>query len=113
MNRMMEEKLGAWMRETENINWSIGCHLMMWHYNTQMHCTVDDVPYNLMFDHMPCFGISNLPLGNELIDSLATDVQLNRACDYVGKVVGVSDNELLVVLAMRCQLIMFRNSCSK
>ena len=92
----MEEKLGAWMRETGNINWSIGCRLMMWRYNTQMHCTVDDVPYNLMFGHMPRIGISNLPLANELIDSLATEAQLNRVCDYVGKVV-IPDDEVPAV----------------
>jgi hypothetical protein len=82
----MEEKLGAWMRETGNSNWSIGCRLMMWRYNTQIHRTVDDVPYNLLFGHMPRVGISNLPLANELIDTLATEAQLNRVCDYVGKV---------------------------
>ena len=30
LNRMMEEKLGAWMAETGSTNWSIGCRLMMW-----------------------------------------------------------------------------------
>ncbi len=74
----MEEKLGAWMRETGNINCSIGCHLMMWCYNTQMHRTVDGVPYNLLFGHMPRIGISNLPLANDLINSLATEAQLNK-----------------------------------
>ena len=98
VNRTMEEKLGAWMRETGNSNWSIGCHLMMWCYNTQMHRTVDDVPYNLLFGHMPHVGIFDLPLANELIKTLATEVQLNRVCDYVGKVVIPDDNNVHEVL---------------
>jgi len=32
LNRTMEEKLGAWMAETSNTNWSIGCRLMMSRY---------------------------------------------------------------------------------
>jgi hypothetical protein len=28
VNRTVEEKLGSWMRETRNTNWSVGC---MWH----------------------------------------------------------------------------------
>jgi hypothetical protein len=90
----------AWcvfMRETGTTNWSIGCCLMMWHYNTQMHRTVDDVPYNLLFSHMP--GISDLlPLANELIETLATEVQLNRVCNYVGKVVIPDENNVHEVL---------------
>jgi len=35
LNRTMEEKLGAWIAKTSNTNWSIGCRLMMWRYNTQ------------------------------------------------------------------------------
>jgi hypothetical protein len=35
LNHTMEEKLGAWMAETGNTNWSIGCRLMMWRYNRQ------------------------------------------------------------------------------
>jgi hypothetical protein len=93
VNRTMEEKLGAWMGETGNSNWSIGCRLMMWRYNTQIHRTIDDVPYNLLFGHMPRVGISNLPLANELINTLATEAQLNRVCDYVGKVGIPDDND--------------------
>ena len=30
VSRTIEENLGAWMAETRNTNWSIGCCLMMW-----------------------------------------------------------------------------------
>jgi hypothetical protein len=62
-----------------------------------MHRTVDDVPYNLLFGHMPRVGISNLPLANELINTLATEAQLNRVCNYIGKVV-IPDEELPAVI---------------
>ena len=62
-----------------------------------MHRTVDDVPYNLLFGHMPRVGISNLPLANGLIDTLATEAQLNKVCDYIGKVV-IPDDELPAVI---------------
>ena len=97
VSRTLEEKLGAWMRETGNINWSIGRRLMMWRYNTQTHRTVDEVPYNLLFGHMPRVGISNLPLANELINTLATEAQLNKVCDYIGKVV-IPDDKLSAVI---------------
>ena len=73
----MEEKLGAWMAETGSINWSIDCHLMMWRYNTQEHRTVGNVPYHLVFGQMPRVGISSLHLASTVIDSLATEAELN------------------------------------
>jgi hypothetical protein len=85
LNRMMEEKLGAWMAKTGSTNWSIGCRLMMWRYNTQEHRTVGDVPYRLVFGQMPRVGISSLHLSTTVLDMLATEAQLNRVCDYVGK----------------------------
>jgi hypothetical protein len=30
VNRTVEDKLGSWMRETRNTNWSVGCRLIMW-----------------------------------------------------------------------------------
>jgi hypothetical protein len=81
----MEEKLDEWMAEMGNTNCSIGCRLMMWRYNTQEHRTVGDVPYRLIFGQMPRVGISSLHLSATVLDSLATEAELNRVCDYVGK----------------------------
>ena len=109
LNRTMEEKLGAWMAETGNTNWSIGCRLMMWRYNTQEHRTVGDVPYRLVFGQMPRVGISSLHLSPTVLDSLATEAQLNRVCDYVGKeadatddVVGEDEVENVVAINILC-----------
>jgi hypothetical protein len=77
VNHTIEEKLGAWMAELQNTNWSIGCCLMMWRYNTQEYRMVDNVPYWLVFGQMPCVGISSLHLSAAVLDSLATKSQLN------------------------------------
>ena len=95
LNRTMEEKLGAWMASTGNTNWSIGCRLMMWRYNTQEHRTVGDVPYRLVFGQMPRVGISSLHLSSTVIDSLATEAELNRVCDYVGKDPDATDDPVV------------------
>jgi hypothetical protein len=49
VNRTVEEKLGAWMRETKHKNWSVGCRIIMWRYNTQGHGTIKQFPYECMF----------------------------------------------------------------
>jgi hypothetical protein len=54
---------------------------MMRRYNTQEHRTVGDVPYRLVFGQMPRVGISSLHLSATVLDSLATEAQLNRVCD--------------------------------
>jgi hypothetical protein len=84
VNRTIEEKLGAWMAETRSTNWSIGCRLMMWRYNTQNHWTINDVPYRLLSGQMPRVGISSLQLAPGLLDTLSTKAELNRVCNYVG-----------------------------
>ncbi len=48
---------------------------------------------------MPCIGISALPLDASVLTQLATEAQLNRVCNYVGKV-NVLDNETAVVEAI-------------
>jgi hypothetical protein len=99
VNRTMQEKLGAWMKDCKWRQWTIGCCLMMWRYNTQNHRTIGDIPYCLIFGQLPCVGISVLPLDASVLTQLATKAQLNRVCDYVGKV-DVLDNETAVVEAI-------------
>ena len=36
-NRTMEEKLGAWMKDNNSTCWSVGCRIVCWRYNTQVH----------------------------------------------------------------------------
>ncbi len=51
------------------------------------------------FGQLPCVGISALPLDAYVFTQLATEAQLNRVCDYVGKV-DVLDNVTAVVEAI-------------
>ena len=69
---------------------------MMWRYNTQEHRTVGDVPYCLVFGKMPRVGISSLHLSaTVVIYSLATEAELNRVCDYVGKDPDATDDPVV------------------
>ncbi len=95
----MQEKLGAWMKDCKSRQWTIGCCLMMWQYNTQNHCTIGDIPYRLVFGQLPCVGISALPLDASVLTQLAMEAQLNPVCDYVGKV-NALDNETAVAEAI-------------
>ena len=89
VNRTVQEKLGSWMRETRNTNWSVGC---MWRYNTQVHWTIKSIPYECMFGQAPRVGISSLPLDEGLINLLSTKAQLNRVSDFKGKIEVTNDN---------------------
>ena len=91
VNRTMQDKLGAWMTDTSSRRWSVGCRLMMWRYNTQIHRTVKDIPYRLVFGQKPRVGISGLHLDYSLLDKLATEADLNKVCNYEGKEEDVVD----------------------
>ena len=94
MNQTVQAKLGTWMRDTGSRRWSVGCRIVMWRYNTQIHRTLGNIPYRLMFGQTPRVGISSLLLEASLIDSLSTEAQLNRVTQYEGMVEAVdSDNE--------------------
>jgi hypothetical protein len=97
VNRTIEEKLGAWMAETKNTNWSIGCPLMIRRYNTQVYRTVGNIPYWLVFGQMPRVGISSLHLSAAVLDLLATESQLNQVYDYVGKMI-IPNNDAVAVV---------------
>jgi hypothetical protein len=87
----MQDKLGAWMTDTSSRRWSVGCRLMMWRYNTQIHRTVKEIPYRLVFGQKPRVGISGLHLDYSLLDKLATEADLNKVCNYEGKEEDVVD----------------------
>jgi hypothetical protein len=72
VNQTIQKKLGAWMKENKSSQWSIGCKITQWRYNTQVHHTLQDSPYQLTFGQHPCVGISNLPISSEI---------LQKSCD--------------------------------
>ena len=78
VNQTVQHKLGHWMKENNSQRWSIGCKIIQWRYNTQIHRTLGDKsPYWCTYGQHPRCGISNLPLDPILLDSLATEAQLN------------------------------------
>ena len=93
VNRTMQSKLGAWMKDNNTRRWSVGCRLMMWCYNTQQHRTVGDVPYRLVFGQHPRVGISGFHLEQDLLDRLATEADLNRVVEYEGMIEILDDND--------------------
>ena len=74
----MQKKLGVWMKSYNTKRWSIGCKLVQWRINTQFHQTIKDTPYHLMFGQHPHVGISNLPISQEILSSLATEMDVNQ-----------------------------------
>jgi hypothetical protein len=64
------------MKENKSKHWLIGCKITQWHYNTQIHQTLQDSPYHLAFGQQPCVGILNLPILLEVLHSLVTEAEL-------------------------------------
>jgi hypothetical protein len=81
VNRTVQYKLGHWMNETNSVRWTIGCKLVQWRYNTQHHRTVGTTPYHLLVGQAPGVGISQLPLDTALLNTLATEAELNQLVD--------------------------------
>ena len=81
VNRTVQAKLGTWMQDTNSRRWSVGCRIVMWRYNTQQHRTLDDIPYRLMFGQLPRVGISSLHIDPALLETLATETELNQLVD--------------------------------
>jgi hypothetical protein len=79
LNRTVESKLGSWMTENNSKRWSVGRLFVRWQINTSFTKAVGDIPYKLCFGQAPRVGISSLPLAPELLDSLSTMAELNRA----------------------------------
>ncbi len=71
----------------------------MWQYNTQNHCTIGNISYCLVFGQLPRVGISALPLDGSFLTQLATEAQLDPACNHIRKV-KVLDNNRAVVEAI-------------
>ena len=65
------------MKENKSTQWSIGCKIAQWRYNTQVHHTLQDSPYHLTFGQHPRVGISNLPIASEILQNLVTEADLN------------------------------------
>ncbi len=61
----------------KSTQWSIGCKIPQWCYNTLVHHSLQDSPYHLTFGQHPCVGISNLPISSEILQNLVAEAKLN------------------------------------
>jgi hypothetical protein len=64
------------MKTNQSKHWSIGCKIVQWRINTQIHQTLKDTPYHLTYGQHPRVGISNLPVSPAILENLATAAQL-------------------------------------
>ena len=84
VNRTVQYKLGQWLQDTNSVRWTIGCKIVMWRYNTQHHRTIGTTPYHLLVGQAPRVGISQLPLDPALLETLATEAELNQLIEIQG-----------------------------
>ena len=64
------------MKTNNSKHWSIGCKIVQWRINTQIHDTLKDTPYHLTYGQHPRVGISNLPVSTAILEKLATEAEL-------------------------------------
>ncbi len=67
VSQTVQRKLGGWMKTNKSNNWAIGCRIVMWRINTQVHRTIKDTPYHLTYGQQPRVGISNLPVSADIL----------------------------------------------
>jgi hypothetical protein len=64
------------MKTNQSKHWYIGCKIVQWRIKTQIHQTLKDTPYHLIYGQHPRVGISNLPVSPAILENLATEAQL-------------------------------------
>ncbi len=64
------------MKTNNSKHWSIGCKIVQWRINTQIHDTLKDTPYHLTYGQHPRVGILNLPVSTAILEKVATEAEL-------------------------------------
>ncbi len=80
VNQTVHKKLGGTMKTNNSRQWSIGCKICQWGINNQVHETIKATPYHLTYGHNPWVGISNLPVSEDILANLVTEVTY-RMCN--------------------------------
>jgi hypothetical protein len=91
------EKLGRWMKTNNSQHWSIGCKIVQWRINKQVHQTIKDTPYHLTYSQHPWVGISNLSVSADILVNLRTEAELQDVHSLMNSSINVASN--CVVLA--------------
>jgi hypothetical protein len=65
------------MMQTGQTHWSVGCKLIAWEMNTQIHSGIGgQLPYRMVFGQDPRAGISGLAVDTDLLSSLRTEAEI-------------------------------------
>jgi len=76
----VEEKIANWMHANESTHWAQALPFIQWRCNTQVHRGIGGrMPYHMMFGQNPQVGISNLPIASEVLESLATEMDVSSS----------------------------------
>ena len=72
-----ETKIENWMNQTGSTHWSVGCKLVSWEMNTQVHRGIGgQMPYRMVFGQDPRVGLSGLAVDSALLESLKTEAEI-------------------------------------
>ena len=96
----VQVKLANWMQTNKVRRWTVGCWIIQWRYNTQVHSTVGDKPYHLLHGQNPCVGITDLPISRDLMETLAMEAELNTVVAYP-RMVEAEDDHRQIFLVRR------------
>eukprot|EP01052_Picozoa_sp_SAG31_P033683 SAG31_NODE_3839_length_3829_cov_11.012601_2_plen_335_part_00 len=86
-NRLVQKRLGAWMRSNNTKDWPVGLPFVMWGINNDTHSGTRKTPYEVRYGQQPRCGLSGLPLTLEMRRNLHTEDQLlDRVPESVRKI---------------------------
>ena len=75
-NRLVQRRLGAWMRTNDNTDWPLALPFVQWGINTDNHSGTRAIPYQLRFGQLPRCGLSTAPVSIEMQQRLRTEQEL-------------------------------------
>jgi hypothetical protein len=73
------------MKSNNSKHWSIGCKIIQWRINTQYHHTLKNTPYRRVYGMNPHCRISNLPILEDILNTLVTEAGLNDVLSHLDK----------------------------
>jgi hypothetical protein len=92
VNQAVQKKLGGWMKTNNSQHWLIGCKIVQWRINTQVHQTIKDTPYHLTYGQHPRVGISNLPVSADILANMRTEAKLQDVYSLMNSSINVANN---------------------
>jgi hypothetical protein len=73
------------MKTNNSTHWAIGCNIIPWRINTQVHQTLKRSPFHPIYRMNPCVGISNLTILENILITLVSEAELNDVIAHLDK----------------------------